>query len=82
MVVLALTAHDDDTAARVCDALEARGHDYARMDLGDFPEKLSFTASGPGPDWVHYSKHRKCQGGPLDYLFNSENCPPNLGVSK
>ncbi len=33
-------------------------------------------------DKVHYSKHRKCQGGPLDYLFNSENCPPNLGVSK
>lgn len=52
MTVLVLTAHDDDTATRVCRALEARGHDHVRMDLGDFPEKLSFTASGPGPPWV------------------------------
>lgn len=52
MAVLVLTAHDDDTATRVCQALEARGYGYVRMDLGDFPETLSFTASGPGPAWV------------------------------
>jgi hypothetical protein len=52
VAVLVLTAHDDDTAARVCQALAARGHDYVRMDLGDFPASLSFTASGPGPAWV------------------------------
>lgn len=51
MAVLVLTAHDDDTATRVCQALEARGRGYVRMDLGDFPETLSFTASGPGPAW-------------------------------
>jgi hypothetical protein len=51
MAVLVVTAHDDDTATRVCRALDAHGHDYARMDLGDFPEKLSFSASGPGPAW-------------------------------
>lgn len=52
MAVLVLTAHDDDTATRVCQALEARGYGYVRMDLGDFPETLSFTASGPGPTWA------------------------------
>lgn len=51
MAVLVLSAHDDDTATRVCQALEARERDYTRMDLGDFPERLSFTAAGPGPYW-------------------------------
>ena len=51
MAVLVLTAHDDDTATRVCQALETRGYGYVGMDLGDFPETLSFTASGPGPAW-------------------------------
>lgn len=51
MAVLVLTAHDDDTATRVCQALNVRGRDYMRMDLGDFPETLSFTTSGPCPAW-------------------------------
>lgn len=52
MTVLVLTAPDDDTATRVCQALDDRGRDHARMDLGDFPETLSFTATGPNPAWV------------------------------
>ena len=52
MTVLVLTAPDDDTATRVCQALEDRGCDYARMDLGDFPETLSFAVSGPDPVWT------------------------------
>jgi ATP-grasp ribosomal peptide maturase len=52
VTVLVLTAPDDDTATRVCRGLEARGRDYARMDLGDFPEKLTFTAAGPDPRWA------------------------------
>jgi ATP-grasp ribosomal peptide maturase len=51
VTVLVLTAPDDATAARVCHMLDNRGADHARMDLGDFPEKLSFTAAGPNP-WV------------------------------
>ena len=52
MTVMVLSAPDDDTATRVCQALNDRGRDYARMDLGDFPETLSFTATGPDPAWV------------------------------
>jgi len=48
---LVLTAADDDTATRVCDALDERGCGFVRMDLGDFPESLSFTATGPHPEW-------------------------------
>jgi ATP-grasp ribosomal peptide maturase len=51
VTVLVVTEDDDDTATRVCRALEARGCDYARLDLGDFPEKLTFTAAGPGTAW-------------------------------
>ncbi|MGH3428593.1 MAG: MvdC/MvdD family ATP grasp protein, partial [Mycobacteriales bacterium] len=52
MTVLVLSAHDDDTATRVCQAIDQRGADWVRMDLGDFPETLSFTATGPGPAWA------------------------------
>lgn len=52
MTVLVLSAHDDDTATRVCQVIEQRGADCARMDLGDFPETLSFSATGPGPAWA------------------------------
>lgn len=53
MTVLVLTAHDDETATRVCHALDDRGADHARMDLGDFPEKLSVTADlRSGSDWT------------------------------
>ena len=60
MTVLVLTASDDDTAIRVCQALDERGSAYARMDLGDFPSTLSFTASGPAPTWAGrlYDGHR------------------------
>ncbi|GAA1960173.1 ATP-grasp ribosomal peptide maturase [Amycolatopsis minnesotensis] len=50
MTVLVLTAPDDDTATRVCQALDDRGCAHARMDLGDFPKTLSCTATGP--DWT------------------------------
>jgi ATP-grasp ribosomal peptide maturase len=52
VTVLVLTAPDDDTATRVCQALDDCGCDHARMDLGDFPETLSFTATGPQPGWT------------------------------
>lgn len=52
MTVLVLTAPDDDTATRVCQALDDCGCDHVRMDLGDFPETLSFTATGPQPAWT------------------------------
>lgn len=49
MTVLVLTAPDDDTATRVCQALDERGCDHARMDLGDFPETVSLTVTGLHP---------------------------------
>lgn len=52
MTVLVLTAHDDDTAGRVCDALQARGCEHVRMGLGDFPHHVSFSGSGPEPHWA------------------------------
>jgi MvdD pre-ATP grasp domain len=52
VTVLVLTAPDDDTATRVCQALEDRGCDHARMDLGDFPETLSFAVRVPDPVWT------------------------------
>lgn len=52
MTVRVLTASDDETATRVCQSLDGRGCDHARMDLGDFPEKLSFTATSPDAGWT------------------------------
>lgn len=52
MTALVLTSSDDPTANRVCRALDLRGGDHARMDLGDFPSRLSFSASGPAHRWV------------------------------
>jgi ATP-grasp ribosomal peptide maturase len=51
VTVLVLTASDDRTATRVCDALDERDVDHLRMDLGDFPGSLSLTAVGPDPEW-------------------------------
>ncbi|MGH3566548.1 MAG: ATP-grasp ribosomal peptide maturase [Pseudonocardia sp.] len=52
MTVLIVTAHDDDTATRVCDALHRRARDHLRIDLGDFPDTLSLSATGPDPGWT------------------------------
>jgi hypothetical protein len=52
VTVLVLTAPDDDTGTRVCQALDDCGCGHARMDLGDFPETVSFTATGPQPAWT------------------------------
>lgn len=51
MTVLVITSTDDDTATRVCRALDDQGSDHVRMDLGDFPASVSFTATGPHPVW-------------------------------
>lgn len=51
MVVLVVTAPDDPTATRVCHALSEHGADWERMDLGEFPDNVSFSATGPGCGW-------------------------------
>jgi ATP-grasp ribosomal peptide maturase len=51
VTVLVLTAPDDDTAARVCEELERCARAYVRLDLGDFPESVSFTMTGPHLGW-------------------------------
>lgn len=52
MTVLVLTAHCDDTADRVCRAVDARGRECFRTDLGDFPETVSLGARTEGRGWT------------------------------
>jgi hypothetical protein len=52
VTVLVLTAPDDDTATRVCRELETSGRPYMQLDLGDFPESVSFVMTGPNGGWA------------------------------
>lgn len=40
-----VTSVDDPTATRVCDELEEHDADFVRWDVGDFPQRLSLTAT-------------------------------------
>ncbi|MGH3516060.1 MAG: ATP-grasp ribosomal peptide maturase [Haloechinothrix sp.] len=52
MTILIVTAPGDPTAARVRNALDQRGAEYVQWDLGDFPQRLTLTASiGPRAPW-------------------------------
>jgi ATP-grasp ribosomal peptide maturase len=52
VTVLVLTAPDDDTATRVCRELEASARAFVRIDLGDFPDAVSFAMRGPHGGWA------------------------------
>ncbi|MGI9001121.1 MAG: ATP-grasp ribosomal peptide maturase [Pseudonocardia sp.] len=71
MTVLVLTAPDDDTATRVCQALDERGGDHVRMDLGDFPETVSFTVTGLHPTWDGWLSdgHRDLQPSKITAVY-------------
>lgn len=45
MSILVVTSVDDPTATRVCDELEEHDADFVRWDVGDFPQRLSLTAT-------------------------------------
>ncbi|MGH3736822.1 MAG: ATP-grasp ribosomal peptide maturase [Micromonosporaceae bacterium] len=49
--VLVLTGADDDTADAVITQLDKRDVAVIRMDIGDFPRRLSLAATLAGPCW-------------------------------
>jgi ATP-grasp ribosomal peptide maturase len=82
VTVLVLSAPDDHTAGRVCQALSERGHEPVRIDLGAFPSELSFSAAGPDWDGALHTGDREVRWSRISAVYyrrpSGFRFPPHL----